>query len=82
MLDTTDTLEAEHAAALAALPVPMSPTCVRSLLNTCAREHVYAEAHRKSGQQHGRRRKPRAGRLIRLALRARARAGDLLAEVR
>ncbi|GAB3335162.1 hypothetical protein [Marilutibacter aestuarii] len=85
MFDTTDTrdLEAQHQAVLAALPIPMVPTCVRAVLRTTARDHIYAEAHRKSGQaQHRLRHNRRGNRLHRTALRTEALAAELLAEVR
>lgn len=85
MFDVTADLaeQHQHQHQLAALPVPMSPTCVRSLLNAAARDHVYAETHRKAGQsQRTRAHQPRADRLTRTALQAEARAADLVAEVR
>jgi hypothetical protein len=71
----------------ATLPVPMSPACTRSLLNHAAREHVRAEAARKAARatRHTTRQRgntPRCDRLTRVALRADARAADLVAEVR
>lgn len=83
MFDLPHDLADDHAAALAAIPVPMTPACVRSLRTAHAREHIYAEAHRKSGQvQRSRQHNPRADRLTRIALRADARVADLAAEVR
>lgn len=83
MYRLTADIAAQHQHTLDSLPVPVAPACVRSLLNTAAREHVYAEAHRKAGQsQRTRAHQPRSDRLARTALQAEARAADLIAEVR
>lgn len=81
MFDVTPELARQSQHTLDSLPVPMSPVCVRALVNTAAREHVYAEAHRRSGDAHRSQRCPRAVRLKREALRADARGADLMAEV-
>ncbi|QDH70869.1 hypothetical protein [Marilutibacter alkalisoli] len=76
-------LERQYIAGLATLPVPMTPACTRALTRTSAREHIYAEAHRKSGAGKGQTpRSPRRCRLTRMALRAEANAADLRREVR
>lgn len=82
--DITDpVLERQHAAVLAALPIPMAPACVRSLRKAGAREHIYAESHRKSGAAQGTTpRNVRRSRLTRAGLRAEARACDLAREAR
>lgn len=87
MLHVPEDLAQQHHDALAAIPVPMSPTCARSLINQAAREHFRAEVVRKSARsaRHTTARRgdtPRCDRLTRRALRAEALAADLVAEVR
>lgn len=76
-------LDRQHAAVLATLPIPLAPACVRGVLHASAREHMYAEAHRKSGAAKGHTpRSRRRCRLTRMGLRAEAAASDLRKEVR
>lgn len=76
-------LATPHQRPLVAVPVPMALAAARSLRKAAARDHVHAEAARKSGQvQSSRRYRPRSDRLTLVALRAEARACDLVAEVR
>jgi hypothetical protein len=83
MFGVHNDLAVQHQHPLAAMPVPMSPAAARSLRKAAARDHVHAEATRKSGQvQRSRGFRPRTDRLTRVALRAEARAVDLTAEVR
>lgn len=83
MIDHRTPTAAPLTAARQSLPVPMSAACMRALLHTVAGDRVYADRARKSGQsQSSRMYKPRTDRLTRVALRAEARAADLLAEVR
>ncbi len=83
MIDHRNDLAEQNASARRLLPVPVSAACVRAVIHLAAREHVYAERARKSGQsQPSRRYKPRTDRLTRVALRAEARADDLRAEAR
>jgi hypothetical protein len=56
--------------------------CVRALRTVSARDHSYAEAHRKTAALEAARHvQTRAGRLSRIAARAQARANDLRCEV-
>lgn len=83
MIDHRTGTAAQQASARRALPVPISAAGVRAVIHHAARENVYADRARKSGQsQSSRMYKPRTDRLTRVALRAEARAADLLAEVR
>ena len=59
-----------------------SVVCVRSLRNTAARDHVYAETHRRAGRNQRNSHVPRAERLCRAAALAEARALDLTAQAR
>lgn len=81
--DVTAEMATEHADVLAALPRPLSPVCVRSLLAASAHDHRTAESHRKSSlSQRAGHHFARAARLIRSATIAEDRAAELLAEVR
>ena len=82
MTHRTDTA-AQFASARRTLPVPMSAAGVRAVIHHAARENVYADRARKAGQsQKSRMYRPRTDRLTLVALRAEARAADLMAEVR
>lgn len=80
--DVTADQLAEHAQALAALPQPLSPVCVRSLLSASAHDHRYAEDHRRSSRSQRARLTSRAARLSRGAAIAEDRAIELRDEVR
>lgn len=83
MFDIEESLAAEHETVLAALPVPMPPACIRSLIAASTHDHRYAESHRKSSHAlRARRHTGRAARLSRSADVAQDRAAELLAEVR
>lgn len=83
MFDIADALADEHDAALAALPRPLSPVCIRSLIAACGRDHRHAQGQRKSAlAQRARFHGPRAARLTRSAEASDDRAAELLAEVR
>ncbi len=76
-------LAAQHAAVLAALPLPLPPAGVRTLRNASARDHAAAEVQRKASHvQRSRAHNPRSDRLSRSAALVEARATDLAAMVR
>lgn len=76
-------LAAQHAAVLAALPLPLPPAGVRTLRTASARDHAAAEIQRKASRvQYSRHCFSRSGRLSRSAALAEARAADLAAQVR
>lgn len=83
MFDIEESLAAEHQTVLAALPVPMPPACIRSLIAASAHDHRYAETCRKSSvSERAGHHFARAARLSRSAAIAEDRAAELLAEVR
>lgn len=61
---------------------PLPATGVRTLRTCSAREHRYAESHRKTSQSPQRFQLPRTARLSRCAALAEARAADYRAEAR
>lgn len=64
-------------------PAELPPACVRSLRAVSAREHRYAEAHRKSAQvQRSQAYQPRSDRLNLIAVRAKSRASEIAREAR
>lgn len=82
MFEVPADLDAEHRAVLAALPVPMASAGVRCLLALGAKDHTYAQAHRRTALAQPRSAGIRAGRLRRHAALAEARSRELVAEVR